>query len=142
MTSPVQESFENFKNLKFDPFESKDVLLDDSNDLGKNFYNNIQAVDTQYYFPSELLSLSEKLHINSKNFSMIHLNIRRAKKNFEKRKDFHSQRGSFFKVLCLTETWLDDRNSEILLYQLPQYTAIHQHRSSSHKSGRGGGIRQ
>ena len=46
MTSPVQESFENLENLKFDPFESKEVLLDDSNDLDKNFYNNIQAVDT------------------------------------------------------------------------------------------------
>ena len=45
---------------------------------------------------------------------MIHLNLRSAKKIFEKLKDF--------------------------LYQLPQYTAIHQNRSPSHKSGRGGGI--
>ena len=140
MTSPVQESFENFENLKFDPFKSKDVLLDDSNDPDKNFYNNIQAVDTQYYLPSELLSLSEKLHINSENFSRIHLNIRSAKKNFEKLKDFLSQTGSFFKVLCLTETWFDDRNSENSLYQLPQCTAIHQQRSPSCKSSWGGGI--
>ena len=55
---------ENFENLKFGPFESKDVLLDDSNDPDKDFYNNIQAADTQYYLPAELLSLSEKLHIN------------------------------------------------------------------------------
>ena len=109
MTSPVQESFENFGNLKFDPFESKDVLLDDSNDPDKIFYNNIQAVDTQYYLPSELLSLSEKFRINSENFSVIHLNIRSAKKNFEKLKDFLSQKGSFFKVLCVTETWFHDR---------------------------------
>ena len=67
MTSPVQESFENFENWKFDPLESKEVVLDDSNDPDKNFYNNIQAVDMQYYFPSQLLSLSEKLHINSEN---------------------------------------------------------------------------
>ena len=140
MTSPVQESFENFENLKFDPFESKDVLLDDSNDPDKNFYNNIRAVDTQYYLASELLSLSEKLRIKSENFSMIHLNIRSAKKIFEKLKDFLSQTGSFFKVLCLTETWFHDRNSERSLYQLPQYTAIHQNRSPSHESGRGGGI--
>ena len=139
MTPLVQESFENFENLKFDPFESKDVLLDDSNDPDKNFCNNIQAVNTQYYLPSELLSLSEKLRIYSGNFSMIHLNIRSAKKNFEKLKDFFSQTGSFFKVLCLTETWFHDRNNESSLYQLPQYTAIHQNRSS-HKSGRGGGI--
>ena len=140
MTSSVQESFENFEKLKFDPFELKDVLLDDSNDPDKNIYNNIQAVDTQYYLSSELLSLSQKLRINSENFSMIHLNIRSAKKNFEKLKGFLSQTGSFFKVLCLTETWFHDRNSESLLYQLPQHTTIHQNRIPSHKSGRGGGI--
>ena len=68
MTSPIQESFENFEILKFDPFELKDVLLDDSNDPDRNFYNNIQTVDTQYYFPSQLLSLSEKLQTDSKIF--------------------------------------------------------------------------
>ena len=96
MNSPVQESFENFENLKFDPLELKDVLLDDSNDSDKNFYNNIQAVDTEYYLPSELLSLSEKLHINSEKYFMIHLNIRSARENSEKLKDFLSQTGSFF----------------------------------------------
>ena len=75
MTSPAQEAFENFENLKFNPFESKDVLLDDSNNSDKNFYNNIKAVHTQNYFPSELLSLSEKLHISSEKFSLIHLSI-------------------------------------------------------------------
>ena len=69
MTSPVQESFENFENLNFNPFKSKDVLLDASNDPEKNFCNNIQAaVETQYDFPSEVLSLSGKLHKNLKNF--------------------------------------------------------------------------
>ena len=82
----------------------------------------------EYYFPRELVSLSANLHINSENFSLTYLNIRSAKKNFEKLKDFLSQTGSFFKVLCLTETWFDDRNSESSLYQLPQYTVIHQHR--------------
>ena len=120
MISPLQESVENFENLKFDPFESKDVLLDDSSDHDKNIFDNIQAVNTQYYLLSELLSLSGKARINSEHFSMIHLNIRSAKKNFEKFKDFLSQTGSFFKVLSLTETWFDDRTSESSLYQLPQ----------------------
>ena len=47
---------------------------------------------------------------------------------------------ALFKVLCLTETWFDDRSSKSWLYQLPQYVAIHQHKSPSHKSGRGGRI--
>ena len=56
---------------------------------------------------------------------MIHFNIRSGKKNFEIHKDFLSQTGSFFKVLCLIETWFNDRNSESSLNQLPQYTGIH-----------------
>ena len=112
MTSPVQEFLENFENLKFDPFESKDVLLDDLNDPDKNLYNNIKAIYTQHYSPSELPFLSENLHIYSENYSVIHLIISSAKKNFEKLKDFLSETGSFFKVICLTETWFDDRNSE------------------------------
>ena len=112
MTSLVQEYFENFENLKFNSLQSKDVLSDDSNDSDENFYNNIQEVHTQYYFPSELLFLSEKLHIKSENFSMIHLNIKSAKKNIEKFKDYLSQ----------NTDRNDDRNSESLLFQLPQYS--------------------
>ena len=111
MTSPIQESSKNFENLKFDPFERKfdpferkfdpfernNVLLDDSSNPDKNFCNNIKAIDKQYYFPSELLPLSEKLHINLENFSMIHLNIRSANKNFEKLKNFLSQQAPFLK---------------------------------------------
>lgn len=59
MICPVQGFFENFENLIFSPFKSKEALLDDSNDPDKIYYNNIQAVDTQYCFPLELLSLSE-----------------------------------------------------------------------------------
>ena len=51
------------------------------------------------------------------------------------RKILKNSRIFFFKVL-----WFNDRNSESSLYQLPQYTAIHQHMSPSHKYGRGGGI--
>ena len=75
-------SFENFENLKFNAFESKDVLLNDSNDPNKNFYNNIKAIDTQYYLPSELLPLSEKLHLNSENVTIIYINLRSAKNFF------------------------------------------------------------
>ena len=65
---------------------------------------------------------------------MIHLDINCAKKNFEKLRDFFSQTGSFFRVILFRETWFDDRNRESSLYQLPQYTTIHQQTSPSHKS--------
>ena len=50
MTSRVQKFFENFENFKFNPFDSKDVLLENWNDPDKKFYDNIKAVDMQYYF--------------------------------------------------------------------------------------------
>ena len=101
MTSTVQEYFKNFEKLKIDPFESKEVLLDDSNKPDENFYNNIWTADTLYYFPSEILSLSDKLHINSDYVSTIHLNIRSGKKNIEKVK------GTFFlkQALFKNFTW-------------------------------------
>ena len=81
MISVVQKSFENFENLKFHPFSNQRTFLHNSHNPDKNFYNNIQAVNTQCNFPPELLSLSEKLHINSENLSMIQLNIRSVTKN-------------------------------------------------------------
>ena len=120
----------------------KGVLLDDLNDPDKNVYNNIQAIDTQNYFLSERLSLFEKFRINSENFSMKHFNIRSAKKNLKNSRTFFLKQTqtALLKVLCSTETRFDDRNSESSLYQLPQYTTIHQYGSPSHKSGRGGDI--
>ena len=59
---------------------------------------------------------------------MIHLNIRHAKKNLEKLTDF------------LPQTWFDNRNSEVR-FTICQKTVIHQYRSLSNKSGRGGWYR-
>ena len=123
MTSPVQEYFDNFENLKFDPFKSKDIFLDDSNDPGKNFYDNIQAVATQYYFPSELLFLSEKLHVNSENFVLTRL--------------FEVLRKTF-KMFCLIKLGLMIETVKV------RFTNCHNTqlfiRSPSHESRRGGGI--
>ena len=97
MTFSVEEFFGNFQSLKFDLFKSKDVLLDDSNNPDKNFYNNTWVVDMQYYFSRELLFLSYIFHINSENFWIIYLNLRSPKENFEKLKDFF-----------LNWNWFDD----------------------------------
>ena len=112
MASPVQDSLEHFENLKFNPFEWKDFLLDDSK-TGKSFYYNIQAIGTSHAI---LFSMRGFILIY---FSIIHVNIKSDKCFFEKLKDFLSQTGSFFKILCLTKTWFSDRNSESSLSQLP-----------------------
>ena len=63
MTSSDQKSLKNIENVKFGPLELKVVLLTDSNDPAKKFYN-IQAV----LFPIGASIISKKLHINSENF--------------------------------------------------------------------------
>ena len=75
MISRGQESLENLENLKFDLFESKDILLDDLYKPDKKFYINIRAAGTQYYFPSKLFSLSEKLQNIRKIFQWFILTL-------------------------------------------------------------------
>ena len=126
MTSPVYESLENFENLKFDPFKS--TLTKTSITTFGPLTRNI--ISHQRFYPY------------LKGFTQIRKIFQwfifaSAKKKFVNFKDFLSQTGSFFSVLCLTETWFDFRNSESSLYQLSKYIASHQHKSPSHKSGRG-----
>ena len=63
MNSPVQEPFENFENVKFDAFEPKDFLLDDSSDPNKTSIITLKPM-TRNIISHQSLSLSEKLRIN------------------------------------------------------------------------------
>lgn len=81
--------------MKFDRFKLTNVLLNDLSDPDRYLYNNISVVIIipvlcKNYFSWEFLFLSEKFHIISKNISMIHLNLREAKKVLEKFEDFFS----------------------------------------------------
>lgn len=81
--------------MKFDRFKLTNVLLNDLSDPDRYLYNNISVVIIipilcKNYFSWEFLLLSEKFHIISKNISMIHLNLREAKKVLEKFEDFFS----------------------------------------------------
>ena len=67
-------------------------------------------------------------------FSILHLNIRSIKKNFENFKLFLSSLEFSFSVICFSETWLDDLDKST--YELPNYISKHQARSDR----RGGGV--
>ena len=59
--------------------------------------------------------------------SFLHINIRQMNKNFENFKLFLSSLGFTFSVIRFSETWLDERSiSNKSLYELPNYTIIHQ----------------
>ena len=63
----------------------------------------------------------------SDNFYILHLNIRSFKKNIDFFRILSSQLNFSFKVICLTESWCEQKNeSTNSFYNLPNYTCIHQ----------------
>ena len=70
------------------------------------------------------------------HFSVLHLNIRSIKKNFENFKLFLISINFTFSVICLSERWWDDLATiEKSLYELPNYNSIHQARGDCNGSG-------
>ena len=79
------------QSLKFNPFDSYvEILTDESFDPDFNFFNsNIVNLDTPYISREE----HKNLNVNSSvdRLSILHLNIRRIKENFENFKIFSSK---------------------------------------------------
>ena len=83
------------------------MLLDNSCDPDENFFDtDIQNIDTPYILPEDFESFSCKL--NSKNFSILHQNIRSLNKNFDSFKLCLSSLDFEFSIMCFSETWPDD----------------------------------
>ena len=102
----------------------------------KEKYDNetLKSLDTPYLMPGELHNF---LNSSSNQFSVLHLNIRSIKKNFENFKLFLNPINFTFSVICLSETWWDDLATiKKSLYELPNYNSTHQARCDQ----KGGGI--
>ena len=95
--------------------------------------NNLKNVikENEYYPPNNFLSKFENISKNS--FSVMHINIRSLKKNFEELKLLLFEMKFQFKIICVTETWC--HIEDIKNFQLPNYTAIHQVRNSKNVGG-------
>ena len=126
----------HFDTLKYDIFvNNENILLDDSCDPDRNFFStHIQNINTPYILPDEFDSFLDT--IPSQNFSILHLNIRSAKKNFESFKELLVNLNTTFSIICFSETWLNTTDIGSSLYELPQYKSIHQIRNHS----KGGGV--
>ena len=89
----------NFESLKFNPFDnSEEILTDDLFDPDLNFFNiNIGNLDTPYISHEE----HKNLNVNSSadTLSILRLNIRSIKKNFENFKIFLSNLSSDFSIM-------------------------------------------
>ena len=81
----------------------------------------------------------KNLNVNSfaDTLSILHLNIRSIKMNFENFKTFLSNLSFDFSIICFSETWLDESSlTSQSLYELPNYKSIHQIRNY----GKGDGV--
>ena len=119
----------NFESLKFNPFDSSEkILTDKSFDPDLNFFNsNIGNLDTPYISHEEHKNLNE--NGSAVMFSILHLNIRSIKKNFENVKLFLPSLSFDFSI-CFSKTWLDESFlTSRSLYELPHYKSIHQIRN-------------
>ena len=125
------KSFESLKHNISDATE--DILLDNSCDPDSNYFNReIKNFDTPYVIPEEFHS-EFKNHM-SDGLSFLHIDIRSINKNFENFKLFFSSLGFTFRVICFSETRLDETTiSNKSLYELPDYTSIHQVRKQKER---------
>ena len=115
----------NFETLKCNISNNNNIPLDDSCDPGVNFFNKkFQSLDTPYLMSEEFHNFLDN---SWDQFSILHLNIRSIKRNFENFKLFLNSINFTFSVICLLETWWDDLATiEKSLFELPNYNSTHQ----------------
>ena len=122
-----------FETLKFNPYDSENLLLDNNSDPDENFFKESYFTDTKYFSAEEAklkLSCSK-----SNSFSLLHLNIRSLQRNFDKLTEFLDNLDFEFKVICISETWCSENVSCNSLYKIPNYNSIHQIRGNGKAGG-------
>ena len=94
----------NFESLKFNPFHSsEEILTDKSFDPDLNLFNsNTDNLDTPCISHEEHKNLNQ--NGSADTLSILYLNIRRIKKNFENFKFFLSSLSFDFSIIYFLET--------------------------------------
>ena len=111
----------------FTPFElnenNRELAIDDA-DPDLNYYQEINHILTSkcnYYHEESFNKELVQTNITQlNNFSMCHVNIRSAKKNLSDFATYLSLLKHNFSVIGLSETWLNDENSD--LYDIDGFT--------------------
>lgn len=127
-------------NLYFDPFtlneSTKTPLYDTDPDI--QFYLDTQYIrnsDCDYFIEDTFNKYVDKVPKDCKEmFSLVHLNIRSLPKHNDEFSNYINLLEHRFKFIGLTETWLNEYNTE--LYGFDGYTGKHRHR----KNRNGGGV--
>ena len=126
---------ESFANKLFNSFDFQQIMDDEGNDPDLNFFNDhSEAVSSLYYTIDEFSCASNSLLKNS--FSILQINIRSMNKNFEKLQEYLNVVKGKFSIIAFTETWCnDDRADKNYVWQISNYTPIHQIRQTGQKGG-------
>ena len=99
----------NFEYLSFNPFCLQENFMNNECDPDVNFYqNNVSNVEANYFLITEVKSSLANFCPN--DFSVLHLNIRNMKKNFENFKEFFKSLNVSFSAICLSKTWCESQD--------------------------------
>ena len=63
----------NFENLRFDPFDFDNVLLNNTSDPDENIFNNLSQIDSVFYAVEKAATSLKKFR--DKTFSVLHLTV-------------------------------------------------------------------
>ena len=136
LTGTDRNCIEQLSELLYDPFESNEergVFEDiDPDDNYLNVLASQSVHKCKYYLPSALKDEIDKRTIPP-SLSMLHLNIRSTKKNFNDFQILLNTLEHTFTCIALTETWL--KNHNVTLFDLEGYN--HEHIVRENKMGGG-----
>ena len=110
-------------------------MYDEGNDLDQNFFDDhSEALNSPYYTIDDFSCVSNSLL--KKWFSILQIDIGSMNQNFEKLQKYLNVAKGKFRVIALSETWCnDDRADQNYVWQISNYTPIHQIRQTAQKGG-------
>ena len=91
----------NFWDMSFNPFTVHEhSTINPELDPDTNFFESISSLDTKYFTVNETKTFVS--NVDSEFFTVLHLNIRSMKKNFEIFQEFIKYLKFNFSAICLS----------------------------------------
>ena len=105
--SMIERKFSNISEIS--NYDETDNPLS-SNDPDVNFLNEQSDSLEQccYYTESRFHSMCDNFNVNSKNLSLMHVNVRGVQSNYNSLAAYIHSLNHAFDVVCLSETWLNE----------------------------------
>lgn len=102
----THSDMDRLSQMKFDPFKTNDDIALSRNNTNLDNSLHINNMNSNYYLPSEFRKKTTEINIKS-NFSLVHLNIRSITNKFDHFKELLDSLNTEFKIIGLSETWLN-----------------------------------